>query len=134
MSALHSPTGKSQLLATCTQHLHLLFFSGAYSCTSNGALRITKLPTSASKDVSEASPSHTAVLPMRLADWALSSSGHTFAYAGDEVELSVWDTERAFAARESRPTTSAGEGKKKRKRGEELLPGETWRARNVCLI
>ena len=70
---------------------------------------------------------------MRLADWGLSSSGHTFAYAGDEVELSVWDSERAFAPRESQPT-SAGEGKKKRKRGEELLPGETWRARNVCCI
>ncbi|VDC06591.1 unnamed protein product [Peniophora sp. CBMAI 1063] len=103
--------------------------SGVYSCTSNGALRFTSLASSS--DASEGPSSQTGVLPMRLADWHLSSSGRTFAYAGDEVELSLWDTERAFAARESKPVTNEGEGKKKRKRGEELLPGETWRARNV---
>ncbi|KZV72890.1 hypothetical protein PENSPDRAFT_575348 [Peniophora sp. CONT] len=105
--------------------------SGVYSCTSNGALRRTKLSSHSSENVPEETSSQTAVLPMRLADWALSPSSHTFAYAGDEVELSLWDTERAFAARTTKPVANTGEGKKKRKRDEELLPGETWRARNV---
>lgn len=65
---------------------------------------------------------------MRLCDWRLSPSGQSFAYGGDEVELSVWDAERAFAS----PTVpSPPASSSKRKRGDMLLPAETWRAKNV---
>ncbi|KAG6911489.1 hypothetical protein DXG01_014563 [Tephrocybe rancida] len=53
----------------------------------------------------------------------MSSHQHTFAYGGDEVDVSVWDTERAFAL----PSESEG-GKRKR---DTLFPGELWRAKNV---
>ena len=100
---------------------------GIYSCTSNGALRLTTLGTD------DVPMSHRlAALPTRLCDWRISSSQETFSYGGDEVELSVWNTEQAF-------THSAGESSitemKKRKRGVTLFPGEVWRAKNVrCIL
>ncbi|KAI0797681.1 hypothetical protein C8Q75DRAFT_801608 [Abortiporus biennis] len=97
---------------------------GIYTCTSNGALRLTK----PGEDGGESSDLGT--LPMRLAQWRLSSSGETFAYAGDEVELSVWNTEQAFIAK-SQPKDESSEKPKKRKRNEQLLPGEIWRAKNL---
>ncbi|KAI0721663.1 hypothetical protein C8T65DRAFT_202285 [Cerioporus squamosus] len=102
--------------------------SGVYTCTSNGALRLTKF----GQDASEQSNS-LATLPMRLCEWRLSQDGRAFSYGGNEVELSVWDTERAFSqqagteAPEAPPQTEA----KKRKRSAELLHGELWRAKNV---
>lgn len=72
---------------------------------------------------------------MRLAEWRLSPDEKTFAYAGDEVELSIWDTEKAFSAKQSpQENASVNEGSKKRKRNDQLLPGEIWRAKNVRLI
>lgn len=70
---------------------------------------------------------------MRLKDWKLSPDGRTFAYGGDEVELSLWDVERAFTSPPPvpNPDTSDGNGVKKRKRTDELLPAELWRAKNV---
>ncbi|CCL99152.1 uncharacterized protein FIBRA_01167 [Fibroporia radiculosa] len=65
---------------------------------------------------------------MRLTNWRLSPGGETFAYGGDEVELSVWNTEAAFA---KRPEDKLSNETKKRKRGDQLLPGEIWRAKNV---
>ncbi|KAH9934804.1 uncharacterized protein B0H18DRAFT_1082581 [Fomitopsis serialis] len=59
-----------------------------FSCTSNGALRSTTLGEGDS-----AFSAQTSVLPMRLCEWRLSPDSRTFAYGGDEVELSVWDTE-----------------------------------------
>lgn len=94
-----------------------------FTCTSNGALRSTTLGEEGS-----ASSGQTSVLPMRLCDWRLSHDSRTFAYGGDEVELSVWDTESAFTPREKASDDNNG---KKRKRGEQLLPGEVWRAKNV---
>ena len=80
----------------------------------------------------EASPTHTlGALPSRLKDWRLGPDQETFAYGGDEVEVSVWNTERAFGSRpelESSVTSS----NKKRKRTETLFPGEVWRAKNVA--
>ncbi|TFY63991.1 hypothetical protein EVJ58_g2931 [Rhodofomes roseus] len=96
-----------------------------FSCTSNGALRATTLGEGDS-----APSAQTSVLPMRLCEWRLSHDAQTFAYGGDEVELSVWDTERAFAPRDNIPADAES---KKRKRGGELLPGEVWRAKNVCV-
>lgn len=69
-----------------------------------------------------------ASIPTRLCDWRISSNQTTFAYGGDEVELSVWDTARAFS---SPAQQSAETDNKKRKRTDSLFPGETWRAKNV---
>jgi ribosome biogenesis protein NSA1 len=68
---------------------------------------------------------------MRLKDWKLGPGGNTFCYGGDEVELSLWDVERAFAPGEQVAATPAATDAKKRKRGDDLLPGEVWRAKNV---
>ncbi|KAI0030741.1 WD40-repeat-containing domain protein [Vararia minispora EC-137] len=94
---------------------------GVFSCTSNGALRL--MQTEGTDEPS----SQTGVLPMRLTSWSLSSDEKTFAYAGEEVELSVWDVEKALSQvqRPSAPTA------KKRKRGDDLFPGEMWRAKNL---
>ena len=96
-----------------------------YSCTSNGALRITKLSGGGSEPSSS-----TTSLPMRLCEWRLAPDTHTFAYGGEEVELSLWDTEKAFSENPAtiQPTSTDS---KKRKRGDQLLPGELWRAKNV---
>jgi ribosome biogenesis protein NSA1 len=91
---------------------------GIYSCTSNGALRLTK---------GEELQHSLAVLPMRLRCWRLSSDHKSFTYGGEEVEVSVWDTERAF----SQPIEHTVGPSQKRKRGGDLLPAETWRAKNV---
>ncbi|KAI0302244.1 hypothetical protein BC826DRAFT_987995 [Russula brevipes] len=61
--------------------------AGVYSCTSNGALRLTPLGD-ANTNTNTERP-RTAVLPMRLCDWRLAPDGATFSYGGDEVELSV---------------------------------------------
>jgi ribosome biogenesis protein NSA1 len=68
-----------------------------------------------------------ASLPTRLCDWRLASDQATFAYGGDEVELSVWDTERAFAPE---PVSSSDAAGIKRKR-DALFAGEVWRAKNL---
>ena len=70
---------------------------------------------------------------MRLAEFRLSHDSKTFAYAGDEVELSIWDVERAFDAPSNTSSDPPDESinAKKRKRTEPLLPGEIWRAKNV---
>lgn len=93
-------------------------------CTSNGALGRKTLND---PKIEKAS------LPMRLCSWKLSPTSETFAYGGNEVDLSVWDIERAFQS----PSTSNDQASssaatpKKRKRGGDLLPAEVWRAKNV---
>lgn len=93
---------------------------GVYSCTSNGSLRYA--PFDAALD------SKTTNLPIRLQAWRMNHS--QFAYGGDEVELSIWDTEKAFAEGSSKSGTVDAPGLK-RKRGTELLPAEIWRAKNL---
>ncbi|KAI0283108.1 hypothetical protein BGY98DRAFT_953075 [Russula aff. rugulosa BPL654] len=93
--------------------------AGVYSCTSNGALRLTRLG-----EPGTAEPSRTAVLPMRLCEWRLAPDKSTFSYGGDEVELSVWDLETAFAPKQQQPPQPQPESP--------LLPGELWRAKNVA--
>ncbi|KAI0695930.1 hypothetical protein BC835DRAFT_1406096 [Cytidiella melzeri] len=108
---------------------------GIYSCTSNGALRLTAI---GGEDFPETKTApQLATLPSRLAEWRLASNEQTFAYAGDEVELSVWDTERAFASSAAEDASSdkpLDGSSKKRKRTEQLLPGEIWRAKNVGTV
>lgn len=106
---------------------------GVYSCTSNGALRLTK-----PGEDNSGPEAQLAALPSRLSEWRLTTKGDAFAYAGHEIELSIWDTERAFSSglqdnSEGNKTSDSSETpSKKRKRNEQLLPGEIWRAKNVC--
>lgn len=74
-------------------------------------------------------------LPMNLTSLRPSTDGKTFAYAGKEVDVSLWDVERGFAS-----TAAAGSATdaadKKRKLGakggkDALMEGEIWRAKNV---
>ena len=106
-----------------------LFHSTVYTCTSNGALRRTKLQPAESGSEPSSSLSS---LPMRLCEWRLSEDAQTFAYGGEEVEISLWDTEKAFSERPS-VAEHASTDSKKRKRGDQLLPGEIWRAKNVSV-
>ncbi|TFK29892.1 hypothetical protein FA15DRAFT_752036 [Coprinopsis marcescibilis] len=98
--------------------------NSVFSCTSNGILR----RTSHSQNVSNEKPTHSLrALPTRLCDWKLAPGCNSFAYGGEEVALSVWDTEKAFSATSTpEDNTSA----KKRKRSDALFPGEIWRAKN----
>ncbi|KAI6109856.1 hypothetical protein F5141DRAFT_1277935 [Pisolithus sp. B1] len=100
-----------------------------FSCTSNGAFRLSTLGEEAG------SPTHKlAALPSRLTDWRLGCNKETFAYGGDEVDLSVWNTERAFQSSSSSEDTSSiplNNTKKRKRANDALFPGEVWRAKNV---
>ena len=67
---------------------------------------------------------------MRLCCWRLSSDNKSFAYGGGEVEVSLWDSERAL----SQPIDHTIGPSQKRKREGDLLPAETWRAKNVRFL
>ncbi|KAJ8078726.1 hypothetical protein PM082_013009 [Marasmius tenuissimus] len=96
---------------------------GTLSCTSNGALRLFPNEDSETQ--------LTTALPTRLCDWRISPSTQKFAYGGDEVDLSVWDLEKSFAAPTKEAISSNSSTSKKRKRNEALFPAESWRAKNV---
>lgn len=96
-------------------------------------LRKTSVPQGDSASVATSSNSSTGVVPSRLCDWKLSENGETFAYGGDEVDLSVWDTERAFQPQQKESSTDSSTSSKKRKRND-LFPAEIWRARNVLVF
>lgn len=104
--------------------------SSIFSCTSNGALRRTCISEG------EAPLTHNlSALPSRLSYWRLGHGTETFAYGGDEVELSVWDTSRAFSSsaspsKSTQTSTSASTQKRKRPT-DQLFPSEIWRAKNV---
>ncbi|KAG0705156.1 hypothetical protein DFH29DRAFT_800670 [Suillus ampliporus] len=101
--------------------------SSTFSCTTNGALLMSTL-----KDDNSGVSHKLAALPSRLCDWRLSHDHQTFAYGGDEVEVSLWDTERAFASpSESSARGAPANGSKKRKQSDTLFPGEVWRAKNI---
>ena len=72
-----------------------------------------------------------ATLANRLCDWRLSEDGLNFAYGGDEVDTSQWNTDRAFQTTDSPNLNVSQSILKKRKRSQDLCPGEVWRARNV---
>ncbi|KAJ6596839.1 hypothetical protein DFH09DRAFT_1071831 [Mycena vulgaris] len=91
--------GQVSLLHTPLFYLTQPSKRGIYSCTSNGALRL--VPTEEDEQ-----PQILGSLPSRLCDWRLASDQATFAYGGDEVELSVWDTERALAPHQASPSDS----------------------------
>ncbi|KAJ3554882.1 hypothetical protein NM688_g2877 [Phlebia brevispora] len=99
--------------------------STVYSCTSNGALQRTELSPE-----NTILSSSSAILPTRLAQWRISSDAKTFAYAGDEVELSIWDVERTFSGEASETAADATQTKKRKSR-DTLLSHEVWRAKNL---
>lgn len=74
--------------------------------------------------------SHTCNVPMGIRHFKAAPSGAQFAYAGQEVNLSIWDAERAFSTTQD---TESDKGSKKRGR-EGLFPAEMWRAKNVSHI
>ncbi|KAF7304840.1 hypothetical protein MKEN_01198100 [Mycena kentingensis (nom. inval.)] len=91
---------------------------GVFSCASNGALRLVKS--------GDSDPEHVlASLPTRLSAWKLSTDCTTFSYGGNEVDVSLWNTESAFSS-----NTAASSSSAKRKR-DDLFPGEVWRAKNL---
>jgi len=92
-----------------------------FSCTSNGALRLKPINSSEGNPV-------LASLPTRLSAWRLSSDNLTFAYGGDEVDLSLWDSERAFSNHSAPELQETANQKRKR---DALFPGEIWRAKNI---
>ncbi|KAJ6547511.1 hypothetical protein B0H19DRAFT_1306641 [Mycena capillaripes] len=92
---------------------------GVYSCTSNGALRLVPAGVDGNRPVLGS-------LPTRLCAWQLASDQTTFAYGGDEVEPSVWNTEKALTV--DAPSSDSSGNKRKR---DALFPGEIWRAKNV---
>jgi len=101
-------------------------YRGIFTCTSMGHFRLTRLD--------ESDENTTAALPVRLRNLKMSGSGENFAYGGDEVDLSVWNTERALSGPSvsSSPDTAAGQKRKKSK--PTLLYGEIWRAKNVSTV
>ena len=101
--------------------------SAVFSCTSNGILRKASCNTGSDSGLQTVVSTS---LPSRLCDWRMSDNRETFAYGGDEVDLSVWSTELAWQS-QSESSTLPGSSSKKRKRGDDLFPAEIWRARNV---
>ncbi|KAF8332044.1 uncharacterized protein EI90DRAFT_2995625 [Cantharellus anzutake] len=103
-----------------------------YTCTTSGHIRRTSLPSPSS----EASTSK-ALLPMRLCDLQISSDERYLAYGGDEVNLSIWDIEKALSGKS--PSGSEAQGSnaneapatRKRKKNTELFSAEVWRAKNL---
>lgn len=61
----------------------------------------------------------------------MSADNQTFAYGGFEVDLSVWDAEKAFSASTSPEILPTENGTGKKRKRETLFPGEIWRAKNV---
>ncbi|KAK2466959.1 hypothetical protein APHAL10511_001217 [Amanita phalloides] len=98
-----------------------------FTCTSNGALRRVTLPE---QDLPVSS--QTAVLPARLRAWKLSEDGTRFAYGGDEVDISIWSTELTFQASKEAVASEEESSNKKRKRSDNFLPAELWRAKNIA--
>jgi ribosome biogenesis protein NSA1 len=61
----------------------------------------------------------------------MSDDLETFSYGGDDVDISVWNTELALSSDFITTESTNPAASKKRKRGDILFPGEIWRAKNV---
>ncbi|KAG8715115.1 hypothetical protein FRC08_010989 [Ceratobasidium sp. 394] len=96
---------------------------GWLTCTQHGRLRLSNIFGTLSECLDII-----ASLPMRLNDLRLSSSSNSFAYGGNEVDLSVWDTERTFSEKPAKPDRT---GKKRKKGNDDLMYAEIWRAKQL---
>ncbi|PAV23245.1 hypothetical protein PNOK_0031300 [Pyrrhoderma noxium] len=103
---------------------------GIFWCASNGALGFSNVTPGGDNTEKVAAPYQKASLPTRLCAWRLSGDSTNFAYGGNEVDLSVWDTEQALQTG-GIVTQRTDSDSKKRKRGNDLFPGEIWRAKNL---
>ncbi|KAG8786819.1 hypothetical protein FRC15_010638 [Serendipita sp. 397] len=97
---------------------------GILQSNQRGQVRLTKLGSD-----KDGETSHTCNVPMNLRHLAASPSGAHFAYGGTEVNLSLWSLEKSF--QQSAETVSSSKPGK-RGRGDQLFPGEIWRAKNVA--
>ncbi|GJJ12158.1 hypothetical protein Clacol_006399 [Clathrus columnatus] len=99
------------------------------SCTNNGHLSLMQ---QTGVDMDNVMLKNT-LIPKRLCDWKLSFDSKNFIFGGEEVEVSLWDTERAFdPSRNVRKHETLSQLPKKRKsKTLDLLEGEIWRAKNV---
>ncbi|CDZ96877.1 WD40/YVTN repeat-like-containing domain [Phaffia rhodozyma] len=117
------------------KHLSLDFLP-----TSNNLLHSTTQGYLSLFDTSDLSAAvQTRRLPANLKALRPTASGQHFAYAGKEVDVSLWDTERAFTEKpvvdgvdsKKRKATEETNKKKAKANKEALLPGEVWRAKNI---
>lgn len=99
---------------------------GIFQCSQKGKARFTSLNPEGG-DLT----SHACNLPINLRHCKASPSGSQFAYAGTEVNLSVWDTAVAFRSTPSYPAVVPPTTGKRARKGDQLFPGEIWRAKNV---
>ena len=108
--------------------------STTFTCTSGGILQKSSLISSEGDNSKsfQIEQSHLD-LPSRLYDWRLSEDGLNFAYGGDEVEVSLWNTDRAFQTSNCADQSVSQSNLKRRKKNHDLYPGEIWRARNVSI-
>lgn len=108
-------------------------YSGVIQCTQKGHIRLTSvLSADPSNDAGDncKTDTHTCNVPMGIRHFKATHSGAQFAYAGKEVNLSLWNTELAFASGKQSAKEHIVKASKKRGR-ESLFPGEIWRAKNV---
>lgn len=127
LSRTASPDASCCSFLSCSSHL--------LHATSGGRLSLHSLPSSL--DDAATTTTSKIRLPANLTTLRPSADGKTFAYAGKEVDVSLWDLERALAAPPSAADADATASKKRKagkaKENEKLLPGEIWRAKNVRL-
>ncbi|KAJ9094198.1 hypothetical protein QFC19_008050 [Naganishia cerealis] len=101
--------------------------TGVLSSLSSGQLTLHPFSSSGT--------TYTASVPSPLACLrtipSTSSTGPSqMALAGKDVELSVWDIERTFAAG-AKPKDDGSDGKSKKRKKGELEQGEIWRAKHL---
>jgi len=125
-----------QIFSVCLCYNLLTLNSTTFTCTSGGTLRRTSLirdEVDNSKNFRVDAQNHVD-LPSRLCDWRLSEDGLNFAYGGDEVDVSLWNTDRAFQTANSAELNASQSTLKRRRKNQDLYPGEVWRARNVIFL
>lgn len=125
MSTLTLPTGEEDVPTVTSQAAYTVPKAGS-TWTGLAALSDTVAISSlASGSVNLHSSSAESAGKIRVGKPVLTLStpgGNTFAMAGKEMEISVWDAERAFGS------TPSEDHKRKK---DDLAPGEIWRAKNV---
>lgn len=99
--------------------------SGILTCATSGRIVLNSHEGEILSNVS-------AHLPANLKDLRLSGDAKSFAIGGNEVDLCTWDLEQTLSSDGIEPLTANSTKKRKGKKND-LLPGETWRAQNVCV-
>jgi len=111
----------------------MFLYRGIIQCTQKGHVRFTTTDTSSDARDNPKTEAHVCNVPMGIRHFKATHSGAQFAYAGKEVNLSLWNTELAFATENQSTEGNIDKTSKKRSR-ENLFPGEIWRAKNVSRL